>query len=903
MTKKYNFIICFLLFFYFNTMLFAQIGADSPYSFECKNQTYSEAIKALSDQTKIPIAFTESFFDTQKHISKRFDNQPIAKILESILDQTEIGFKPTSTGFALYQLPPRYWTISGTLTDADSGQPLSWAIVSLLGLKMGTVANDFGYFSIKIKEVNTVELQARYLGYAVKTMTISGKSNQKIDIPLKQSSDLPEVVVSSMQGHLQPFTTPSTANIPAAWMQSVTSTVGEPDVQRQIAMLPGVVTGADGIGGLHIRGGNADQNLILFDGMPLYNASHAGGFFSIVNPLLVKSARLMKGTSPARYAGRLSSVLDIQSMEGNEKKWGATLSLTPISANMLIEGPLGKQGGAILLAFRQSLLSPWYAKLGKNYQKKANTVGNIYSQKSKYNFYDFNLRWHKKINTKHQIYLSAYQGSDKLDEKNDQNTPAFDFRYTKFVDRYKFDWGNKTLNFRWNYIPNDHWFGKTSITSSKFLNKISYFSQLTVYFDTIVPLLPFEDDYLLDLTLATGIKSNSIRSDWEWIPGNNFFGKIGAGLIKHNFNLFNLKVKERSISLDDYDEENQIPTYGSDSLVIEDQEIQNAFEGFAYTELEWQKKSWVINAGLHLAAFNRNKLFVVPQPRLNIAYQLSEKTAFEASYNRQAQFIQLLTVNDLGFPNDFWTPITKNQGPQTSSLLSLGITQNFRDSFVLHMEAYHKKLNRLAEFDFKNIVDAYLNSGDSDTLSINWEQNAVISSGKSQGLEFLLEKQTGRLTVLASYTLSKSTRSHFTNRPQFRFDVRHQFVLGALFQINKKWHISSRWQYFSGLPVNVLSQEDSGPFELIFLKYFKNDPLPPGSKTIPAFHRLDLSIGYKTNSKHITHDFSIGLNNVYNRKNVIFAVERYDPTFTQLVIYTHRALPILPSIRWVIQVK
>jgi hypothetical protein len=882
------FLLIYVLFGYTKSQ--AQSTSVPLFSFVCHQQTYDEALVALSAQTGVRIAFSQTFFDPKLRITKRFEHQTLEAILQSLLDKSGVGFKTTATGIALFLLPPREYTISGYITDAESGEPLSWAVISVPDQQMGTTANDFGFFSFKVHAANSVRIQANYLGFKAQTYTVSANSNQSLSIKLIPNTGLPEVVVAATKGHLKPFETPSSANLPAVWMQSVTTTVGEPDVQRHIAMLPGVVTGADGVGGLHIRGGNADQNLTLFDGMPLYNASHAGGIFSIINPLLVKNARLIKGAAPARYGGRLSSVLDVQSREGNEKKWGAEFSLTPVSANFLVEGPIGKHGGSILGAIRYSLVSPWFAKLGKGFQLSDIKPGIQISQSSRYVFQDLNLRWHKRLGSKHQIYASMYKGADLLDDNLGDSTYMDSVIYLS-KSKYTFNWGNTTANLRWNWVPSEHWFGNTALTFSKFRNTIGTAWETTVKTE-LGPEI-FSENYTFSLDFTSGIQSVTLRSDWDWLPGGHWRGKVGGGISRHDFLLFDL---------DGFEGENDI--FEGDSTLYNSKQSDIAQEGFTYAEMEWQRKAFVLNFGLHVAAFNRDKWFVVPQPRLQAAWEVRKGTALEISATHQAQFVQLLTVNDMGFPNDFWAPIAAKQRPQRAWQYSLGISHHLTDSLAIHIEGYYKKMYRLAEFDFPSILDAFIESGDDDdTLRVNWENNAVFGSGQAKGLEVLLEKRAGHLTALASYTLSKSTRDHFPKRPVFRFDTRHQVVLGALWQINSHWRLSGRWQYFTGLPVNIINQTD-GVFDLFFLKYFKSDPLPANTTKIPAFHRLDLSLGWHTKSSFFEHDLSIGLHNVYNRRNVTFAVERYvDDTGAASGIFTQRALPLLPSLRWVVKVK
>jgi hypothetical protein len=881
--------LLFLLFYvlFGFTKSQAQSTAAPLFTFVCHQQTYDEVLVALSTQTGVRIAFSQTFFDPKQRITKRYEQQTLDAILQSILDKSGVGFKTTATGIALYLLPPREYTISGYITDAESGEPLAWAVISVPGQQIGTTANDFGFFSFKVQAAHSVRVQANYLGFKTQTHTIPANSNQSLSIKLIPSTGLPEVVVAATKGHLKPFETPSSANLPAAWMQSVTTTVGEPDVQRHIAMLPGVVTGADGVGGLHIRGGNADQNLTLFDGMPLYNASHAGGIFSIINPLLVKNARLIKGAAPARYGGRLSSVLDVQSREGNEHKWGAELSLTPVSANFLVEGPIGKHGGSILGAIRYSLVSPWFAKLGKDFQLRDIKPGIQISQSARYIFQDINLRWHKRLGHKHQIYAAMYKGGDLLDDNLADSIYVDSIIYlTK--SKYKFNWGNTTANLRWNWVPNGQWFGNTSLSFSKFRNTTGTEWETTIKAEQGPE--PFSENYSFGFDFTSGIQSVTLRSDWDWLPGGCWRGKIGGGISRHDFLLYDLSGFE-----------NEVDIFEGDSTFFHLRQSDIAQEGFTYAEMEWQRKSFVLHLGLHIAAFNRDQWFVVPQPRLQAAWEVRKGTALEISATHQAQFVQLLTVNDMGFPNDFWAPIAAKQRPQRAWQYSLGVSQHLTDSLVLHIEGYYKKMNRLAQFNSPSIFDAFIGVDDDDGLMVNWENNAIFSSGQAKGLEFLLEKQAGHLTALASYTLSKSTRNHFPERPIFRFDTRHQVVLGALWQINQHWRLSGRWQYFTGLPVNIINQTD-GVFDLFFLKYFKSDPLPANATQIPAFHRLDLSLGWHVKSKFFEHDLSIGLHNAYNRRNVTFAVEQYDDMGGSKTL-TQRALPLLPSLRWVVNVK
>jgi hypothetical protein len=746
------------------------------------------------------------------------------------------------------------YSISGYIKDAKTGEVLLFANVVVVELNTGASTNQYGFYSLKVP-AGTYTIQFSYLGYESVSRKVNLKSNTNLDVELPQkSTSLKEVEITgkSMKSAVRSLEMSAT-QLDIKQLKAIPVLLGERDILKGIQLLPGVSPSSEGSSNYFVRGGEADQNHILLDEAPVYNASHLMGFFSVFNSDAIKDVKLYKGGIPAPYGGRVSSVLDIRMRDGNSKEWGATGGIGLISSRLTIEGPIVKDKGSILLSGRRT-----YADVVMK------AVSDLADSLTFY-FYDFNLKANYIFGEKDRLYLSGYLGKDIFGRK-----------------QAGFDSGNSTLTLRWNHTFNQ----------GLFLNTSLIYSDYSYGFKAAFGNFAFK--------LSSGILDYSLKQDFSWYPNTENMIRFGWNSTYHQF------------KPGDFTSANSTDTSGILSTI----ESQQALESGFYVSNEQKiSKSFSMNYGFRVSLFNNigpstvktynnykeiidsiayskgrfYNTYVGFEPRVTANYLIDSTSSVKASYNRMFQYLHILSNALSSSPTDLWTPSTPLIKPTVGDQFALGYFKNLqKKNWDLSVEAYYKILSNLV--DYKNGANTFLNP--------DIEAELEFGRGRAYGLEFSAGKPSGKLTGWVSYTLSKSEKQFDQiNMGQWfsaRQDRTHNISIVASYQLTQRITFSGNWIYYTGDAVTFPSGKYQIDGILVNLYTERNE------SRMPNYHRLDLGLTYQFKTKkRWGSDINVSVYNVYNRKNAYSISFRESKTVPGTTEAVRLALfGIVPSITW-----
>lgn len=869
------------LFSCFQIAAFSQNALDQPVDFITKNQAITGALFALSETVDVNITFSPKLFSKNKKVSITAYKEPLRKILNRFLADTDIDFKLSDGGIILFKKPIPYFIINGYLTDAKTGERLVGANVFELTNLVGGASNAYGFYSQKFKR-GTLCLQVSYLGYQTKVIEVNLDKPQQLNIALEPSLTLKEIVVTSQKDSAILLQNGSEITLPLEWLSHLPAAAGEPDLLRYIQLMPGVQSGGDGFGGLHVRGGNSDQNLILLDDVPVYNPSHTFGLFSIFNPDLAKSVKFYKSGFPARYDSRISSVLDVRTREGNTENFTAELSLGTMASRAVAEIPINRGRGGILIAGRRSHINLWLKPLTATQKSNNDLEGEM-----SYTFSDLNIKGHYSFSEKDKVYLSYYTGGDQFADTSISFDTTINIDQPGVIDfssfqTYNLDWGNQILSARWNRLHSEKLFSNTTATYSNF--------QYTSIREEEAEFSILDEDYFAfreRTSYSSVISDVSLRTDFDYFTNQEHHVRFGAAAIHRRFQPGLTETNLEGSELD------SIPEIEENNF--DENEAIKTLEFSLYLEDEFQRGNWTINGGLRFAVFSRkNKVDVVPQPRLAINYHFNQYLNFQASTSHTTQFLHLLTRSDSGLPNDLWLPSDLQTPPQKAWQFSSSLSGSLNHGRHWKVEGYYKKMDNLFRIDKNRFEDAV----SIDMLEIdvnNWEDFVEKGTGKSYGVEISLEQQKGRLTGWVGYAFSKTFRTFQGIEQPYSFDSRHGVTIATTLQITDKLDLSLNWLWQSGRPV---STSDYGEQDVPFTSLLNTATTSQLGNRLPTYHRLDAGLNFHFSQKKWQHKIKLGVYNAYNQKNVFFA---YDSAVlsngktTSNVVY---GLPILPSLSY-----
>ncbi len=750
------------------------------------------------------------------------------------------------------QAQEREYTASGYITDATTGEKISDALIYIINTNKNTTSNNYGFYSITSK-ADSISLSLSRLGYKPKVISMPLNKNVSINVELFPTSNLKEVIISSNK--IEENITTTLMGIQPISKQTIETTpvlLGEPDILKTIQLLPGIKSGDEGSAGLYVRGGSPDQNLILLDGVPVYNVFHLFGFFSTFNSDAINDVKLIKGGIPARYGGRLSSVLDISMKEGNNKEKHGVIALSPIAGRVTYEAPIKTDTSSFIISARRT----WIDALLNPFMK---------DQVFGYNFHDINLKYNTKTKNGDKFFLSLYTGRDKffitIKEASSNDNFSFDFK-----------WGNLTTVARWNKV----------ISPKIFANFSSYYSKYK-----------FSQGYKANNNNITSSKRNSskireiaLKADFDYFPNSQHTIKFGTKLSTLQFTPETVEVIGASID-----------------STFNNQNTTNSLIGDIYIEDEFDlTKKIKVNTGIRTSLFHvKSTDYLNIQPRFSLRYLVNASFSMKVSYTKMFQHLHLLTNSTIGVPTDLWVSSTDRTKPQESEQIALGIAKSTKENkYQVTLEGYYKKMNNLITYA----------NGANYLYGINetWEDKVIVGKGESYGVELFLNKKKGKLTGWLGYTLSYTNRQfdeiNKGKKYPFKFDRRHDLSLLLNYKLNQNKGFNMVFVYGTGNAVTLPTANYRGllpPF-YEYTSRHKSDYNDFYKKALvnernnfrtPSFHRMDISYQTSKNTKKGNkRTWTFSVNNVYNQQNPYFLFEE-EGKLKQFSL-----LPIIPSINY-----
>ncbi|MEJ8802231.1 TonB-dependent receptor [Pontibacter sp. H249] len=758
-------------------------------------------------------------------------------------------------------------TISGYVREKGSGELLIGVSIYQPGTTISTSTNTYGFYSITLPAQDSVTLAYGYLGYKPETRKIFLRQNHELNIELQSEATLQEVeIVALKQERVSQAVEMSKIEVPISQIKNIPMLLGEKDVMKVLQLMPGVQKGSEGNSGIYVRGGGPDQNLIILDDATVYNASHLFGFFSLFNGDALKSVELTKGGFPARYGGRLSSVIDLNMKDGNKEEFHGEGGIGLISSRLMLEGPLSKGKSSFLVSGRRT-----YADI------LARPFMNI-DGKAGYYFYDLNTKVNYDFGQKNKLYLSGYFGRDR-----------FFFREKDGGDTSEggVHWGNATGTLRWNHLFSDRVFANTSLVFSRYR------------FNIFASEEDDERDEKFKLDYFSGIQDLSLKYDLDYLPNPQHSIKAGLQSTFHRFTPSALVVKDT----------NQ-PTLEQESKNVD------GVETSVYVEDTYRPSPlFRVNAGIRFSHFAADKKsYFMPEPRLAAAYNLREDLSIKASYARMNQYVHLISNTGIGLPTDLWVPTTDRLAPQTSQQVAVGVAKDFlKKDLALTVEGYYKKSDNI--IGYKEGASFMVIDDPESAEEVNWEDNITAGQGWSYGVEFLLQKKAGRFSGWAGYTLSWTQLQfdslNYGKKFYARYDRRHDISLVGIYELSKGITLSGTWVYGTGnaitMPVGTYASQPQMPsrYKVPYYSYYGNNTIDYGDRNsfrMAAYHRMDIGIQFHKQKKWGERTWEISFYNAYNRRNPFFYYidEEYsdngntsESKLKQITLF-----PIIPSVTY-----
>lgn len=767
------------------------------------------------------------------------------------------------------QLPPKSSvTLSGVLIDQETGEQLTGANVKYVSRNSGVVTNAYGFFALTGTQGNQSEIEVTHIGYSTYRFSFAFDKDTLVTILIQPNATVLDEL--SIEGDNIPGGYSYQAGrvtMTADKIHSMASFGGESDVMKSLQFLPGVQTGNEGTANMSVRGGSFDQNLILLDEAPVYNPAHALSFFSIFNTDALKSVDFYRSGIPVQYGGRLSSVVDIRMKEGNRHQRETRGAIGVISSKLTTEGPLGKNENI------SYMLSGRYSYAGQivnvvyflGQQFLSDPTANKSTTDNKINFYDLNAKINWRINSRNQLFLSGYSGSDQ-------------FYFNHITSGYALAWGNQTLTMRWNHLFTKKLFANSTFSSSRYRYQYSVLNN-TQYF-----------------LWSANLDEKQLKQDYDWYVNEK--NHIVFGFDAHaiaidpgRVNPRNENAASKSFSLE------KMKALNGSAYVGATTDIRSRFQlkyGLRYGAfgLAGNRTAYIFTDASDLPSDSLStkdiKLRWRLEPRLSIRYMIG-KGSMSFSYDRTLQFMHLLANSSVGLPTDIWWPSTNNIKPQSADIFAFSYEREISRGLRGNIAAFFKSMNGIVDFrdNAKLFVNKYL------------ESQILQGTGTSYGAEVLISKQIGKLIGSVSYTYSKSynTIDGINNGKAYpnRYDKRHNVAVVLSTPVSERITLNSNVVFTTGGALTV----PDGSF--IFDGVAFNAYGDRGNYRLPAYHRLDVSLRYENRKKNEARSFKhywvLDVYNMYGRKNpfTLYSLQT-DNAFYQTrtqALYLYRIVPTL----------
>ena len=789
-------------------------------------------------------------------------------------------------GLALAYLPgwAQKRTISGYVMDAASKETLIGATIFDKNSGKGCATNNYGFYTLTLEQ-GEVNLQVSYVGYTQQNKTLDLKENLSMNFMLETNTTLDEVVVEATRATVSARSPQmSVVELPVQQIKSIPTLFGEADVLKAIQLLPGVQNGSEGSAGMYVRGGGPDENLLLLDGVPVYNVNHALGFFSVFNPDALKNVTLYKGSFPAHFGGRLSSVVDIRMKEGDMQKYHGNVSVGLISSKLNFEGPIVKDKLSFNLSFRRTygdlLIKPalWIASAMNSEMSKLNTG---------YNFYDLNAKLNWKISDKDRLYLSFYTGDDAINfGVRYKDYEVDDAQYNNNMD-IKWRWGNKVASLRWNHVMSQKLFMDASVNYTQYRHHLGMdMSEETIYHHE-GQTLNVKDEF--NMAYKSGINDITAKVDFDYTPLPNHEIRFGGN---YTYHMFRPEVQSAKMIAGN---EVEIDTVIGASNVYAHETALYAEDNMTFGDI------FRVNAGVHYSTFTvEGKTYQSVQPRLSASLMLASNLSLKAGYAYMTQYVHLLSNSSLSLPTDLWVPVTANIVPMNAHQVSLGAFYELPKLFDISLEGYYKTMNNLIEYK-----DGASFFGSSDT----WENKVCLGKGWAYGIEFLVQRSFGKTTGWIGYTWAHSKRQFDREGMEInggkvfpaKYDRRHDLSITVQHKFSERFDLSGTWVFSSGNCGTLGTQVYEGLMDE--WGYIPSiNALERNNFRMGNYHRLDLSVNFHKQKKHGVRTWNISVYNVYNHKNPFIVYTDYgwdEATQTERKRLMQASLfPIIPSVSY-----
>ena len=775
----------------------------------------------------------------------------------------------------------QHYTISGYVTDAIADETMIGATLYDHTSGNGTVTNTYGFYSLTLP-AGKVELTASYVGYAPQTTRFALTCDTIVNIAMRTYSELEEVTIVGNRLDLGVRGAQMSAvDIPIAQIKAVPAMFGETDVLKVLQLLPGVQSGTEGSAGLYVRGGSPDENLMLLDGVPVYNVNHMFGFFSAFNPDAIKNVTLYKGSFPAHYAGRLSSVVDVRMKEGDMHHFHGNVHLGAVSSKFSLEGPLWKGKTSFNISGRRTYsdlitnAALWYM---------THIQGDETNYGAGYYFYDLNVKVNHKFSDRDRLYLSHYMGDDEI-YFSITEADTKDYRNDS---RLSWKWGNIVSAARWNHVITPQMFLDASVSYTQYRHKIG---------------MGFDEkdktnnlNYKAQLDMNSGIYDLTGKAELHYSPTPQHDMRMGMAYTHHTFRPDVMTMSEKN------GKDDNTQQIGEPDIL--------AHETQAYVEDDITLTDMVkLNAGLNYSTFTVNgKFYHSLEPRLSSRLLITDNFSLKAGYAYMTQYVHLLSNSSISLPTDLWVPVTENILPEHSHQVAGGLYYELEGLCDLSAEGYYKRLSNLLE---------YREGSSFLTGTSSWESKVAMGDGWSYGIELMAQRSVGKFTGWIAYTWSKTMRQfnregHIINdgRPfHAKYDRRHDVNITASYKLNDRIDFSATWVYATGncgtLYTHYYEDQPHTPEEYAgAIGYFESR----NNYRLESYHRLDIGVNFHKQFKRLpgvkrTINFSIY--NTYNNMNPFmvylydgydFDAQKYYRTLRKVTIF-----PIIPSFSYGIQ--
>lgn len=850
------------------------LAAQQPEIDTGANPTLGEVVTAVETQTDFRFVYASGAFSTGQRLNWPARTWTLESLLARLRADLPAAISVQGRTIVLKPVQPASGpgvqgspgsTASGYVSDAGSGERLIGATVVDQLSGAGTFTNAYGYFALPLR-ADSCQLRISYLGYEPRVLPrrMAGRFPEEIALRPRETQMEEVVIESSRAPEDQPQM--SAFRVDPAFVRQLPAIGGETDLLRSLQLLPGIQGGTEGAAGFFVRGGSPDQNLIVLDDVPLYNVSHLFGFVSVFNTDAIRHVDLFSGAFPARYGGRLSSVLDISMKEGNLNNISGSFSLSPVASRFTLEGPLVKNRVSFIVSARRTFADPFIRAVSRNQKLQQGRAGGF----SSYFFYDLNLKLNAVLSPRDRLYLSVYAGRDRYTDQNifDGRSNGGTFLSEKNA---RIGWGNRIASLRWNHVYQPRLFSNFTVYYTEY-----GFTTETEDTDRTRSGTQLEQ---FGLTVSSQVQDLGLKADYFWYPGKGHAVRWGMQAVAHRFLPGSSSFLQTGAN-----------GFGNRTESFVEEETRSG-EGFGYIEDEIRiGLRTSLNMGLHASGYAVGSTrYGSLQPRAVLNYKTGTRSALKGSFSRMTQYLHLLTNSGIGLPTDLWIGATEEIGPQQAWQAAVGYVQSFDGGWNLSAEAYYKSLDGL--YAYREGASFFLN-----TTSI--ASRLVEGEGQAYGAEIFLKKETGRLTGWVAYGLSRADRLFpDLNRGQrfpFTFDRRHDVNIVANYALSSQWRLSATWEFASGRAV-TLPVAYFGALGL-------NTPIFEAYSDVNAYrykpyHRLDLGVTSEKEIKWGIRTLGFSIYNAYNRLNT-FYLSLEDQADGTKAFVDNTLFPLIPSISY-----